>query len=144
MKKESIIVGIFGLSLGLLVAWAIWNFKSTAPQPQELTLSPSPVAESNPTPTSTPSFSLSLNKPAEDFIATQSSVAVTGTAKPGATLVISTNLDDYVLTATQDGSFSQEVSLEEGENILSITSYDQDQKEETIERAIIYTKEASS
>lgn len=140
MKKESVIVGIFGLSLGLLVAWAIWNFKGAAPQPVELTLSPSPVSEekvSTPTP---PAFFLTIKNPSEDFVSTQSSLLVSGATKPETIIVILDSSDDYVLTASQDGSFSQEVNLEEGENSLTVTAYGPNE-EETVERSVVYTKE---
>lgn len=140
MKKESFIVGIFGLSLGLLVAWAIWNFKSAAPQPQQLTLSPSPsiVPVITSAPSSSPS--LTIKNPQDEDIATQSSILVSGSAKPGSTVVISTNLDDFVLTV-QDGNFSQNVNLEEGENILTVTSYDSDKNKLTAEKTVIYAKD---
>lgn len=141
MKKESIIVGIFGLSLGLLVAWGIWNFKGGAPQPEEFAVSPTPVALTTPTPTPS-SLTLTLESPKEDYISTESSVLVAGKSKSEATIVVSTNLSDYVLTASQDGSFSQEVDLEEGENVLTVTSYGPASKEETIERSVIYAKES--
>lgn len=141
MKKESVIVGIFGLSLGLLVAWAIWNFKGSVPQPENLTLSPSPVAQVT-SPTSPPIESLlTLDSPQDDTLASESSILVRGKTKPGSTVVISTNLDDYVLTVPQNGNFSQEVNLEEGENILTVTAYGPDQKEETVEKTVVYTKE---
>lgn len=141
MKKESVIVGIFGLSLGLLVAWGIWNFKGSVPQPENLTLSPSPVAQvTSPTPTP-PESLLTLDSPQDESLATDSSVLVAGKTKPESTVVISTNLDDYVLTVSQSGNFSQEVNLEEGENILTVTAYGPNQKEEAVEKRVVYTKE---
>lgn len=140
MRKESIIVGIFGLSLGLLVAWAIWNFKSAAPQVEELAISPAPTTAVSPAPTS-PLVVLTLANPPEDFVATESSILLSGKAKPDSIIVIATNLDDYILTAGQDGNFSQEIGLEEGENLLTVTAYGPDQEEEAVERSVIYTKE---
>ena len=140
MSKESIIVGIFGLSLGLLVAWAIWNFKSPSPQPQEVAVSPTPFAAATPTPA--PQVSLTLESPVNDYLATESSILVKGIAKPGDTVVISTNLEDQVLTAGSNGSFSQTISLEEGENTLTVTSYGPGRKEESLQKTVIYTKES--
>ena len=140
MKKESIIVGIFGLSLGLLVAWAIWNFKSAAPQPKNLAVSPSPVVFTNPTPPPPPTSFLSLESPEDESLATESTLKVKGKTKPESVVVISTNLEDFVLTASQDGSFTQDVTLEEGENTVTVTSYNPN-KEETLEKTVIYTKE---
>lgn len=142
MKKESIIVGIFGLSLGLLVAWAIWNFKSAAPKPQEISISPAPMVESAPTPPP-PSAFLTLDKPQDEETATESSILVAGRTKPGSTVVIAATLDDYVLTVDQNGSFTKEVDLEEGENLLTVTSYGPDDKEETVEKSVIYSQDIS-
>ncbi|MDP3998234.1 MAG: hypothetical protein Q8P89_01290 [bacterium] len=141
MKKESLIVGIFGLSFGLLVAWAIWNFKSAGPKPQELTITPSPIAAVSPTPAQ-PSSAFTLDSPKNEVLATESSILVAGTAKSSSTIVISANLDDQIVTAGGDGKFSQPVDLEEGENTITVTAYDASQKEDTLERTVIYTKES--
>ncbi|MBI4100387.1 hypothetical protein HY439_01470 [Candidatus Microgenomates bacterium] len=138
MKKESIIVGIFGLSLGLLVAWGIWNFKSGPTETEEI---PTPEVATDISPTLTPPTSLlTLDLPIDGQLATSSSMLVSGKTKAGATVVISSPAEDKALVVPTNGVFSQDLKLEEGENTVTVTVYPQEgQKEETIERTVIYS-----
>lgn len=135
MKREAVIVGIFGLGLGLLVAWGIWNFKSK-PKPAAPQLAPT-IA-----PTTVPSFFLDLTSPEDESVLTETEATVSGKTIAKTTVVISTNTDDKVLETQSDGSFTTTVDLEEGENIIAVTVYSPTQETKEEVRTVIYEKEA--
>lgn len=137
MKKEAIVVGIFGLALGLLVAWGVWNFKAL-PQKRSPTPTPLPTTQS-PTP-SQPSFFLNLTSPEEETLATTPAQLVSGKTRPQSLILVGTNLEDQIATSGADGTFQVTVKLEEGNNLISVTAYGLE-GEETVEREVFYTKE---
>lgn len=137
MSKETILAVIAGLSLGVLAAWGVWNFSQKKPADLSTsvllkTQSPDSLAKTN-------GFELTLKQPENDSLQNSPTATVSGKTVKGATVVISTSLDDQVLTASPDGSFKTEVDLREGKNDITITAFDKSGEEKTETRTVNYT-----
>lgn len=71
------------------------------------------------TPSVEGNISLTVTAPKNNFSTSDGSVAITGKTSPGASVMI----NEYELKAGMDGTFSQTVSLDDGENYFSIVAY---------------------
>lgn len=139
MKREAVIVGIFGLSLGLLVAWGVWNFRgvtkpTSTPTP---TFTPPPTTATQP-----PTTGLTVNLPEEETLTNQDSATVSGKTLAGTTVVVSSPIGDKVVEADSEGNFQTQVDLEEGENEITVTAYLPDGRTEEQTRTVIFSKES--
>lgn len=141
MKREAVIVGLFGLGLGLLAAWGIWTFRGkAAPRPAEITGPTTATTTLTPQPT-IPAAALTLTLP-EDQSATGEQVAtVSGKTASGSQIVISSPVEDKVVTADTQGNFQSQINLEEGENEIIVTAYLPNGKTEQVTRTVVYSKE---
>jgi hypothetical protein len=68
----------------------------------------------------TPS-SLSISSPLPDALVDSDPLLVSGTAPKNATVIVGGELDEDIVTATENGSFAGKVTLREGKNTLVIT-----------------------
>lgn len=142
LKKEMFLAITFGLILGVVAAFAIartpknilgMKDKSTDQPKQE------EVAEE---PTSTPAVSSNLEIliPDDQAFVQENEVTVSGKSQPQSTIIITTPFDENVVMASDDGTFSSKISLEEGPNEILVVSLKDDKTEEkTIN--VNYTKE---
>lgn len=145
MKREAVIVGLFGLGLGLLVAWGIWSFRGRAtPQSTDtniITETPSAGTTLTPKPTA-PAAALTLSLPENQSATDQQMATVSGKTASGSQIVISSSVEDKVATADAQGNFQSQINLEEGENEIIVTAYLPNGKTEQVTRMVIYSKDA--
>ncbi len=123
MDKEKIITIVIGLGVGILAA-AIYFFASSY-LPSKLqgekktTFTPTPNLQS---PIS--NNQLVIDKPENHSSTTISPITVAGTTMPGAKLILFANADEKIASADAQGKFSIDTKLEDGENEISVTAFD--------------------
>lgn len=132
--RETLLAGLVGFAAGLLAAWAVWSLPQFLPQKQT---PPASVQEVN----QSQVFALTLTSPEDETMATEAQTQVNGQTSAGAILVIDGPLEDKVIEASADGSFSATLALEEGTNEIAVTAYAPTGEETTQVRTVIFTKE---
>lgn len=122
MKKEVIIAITVGFIIGLIITFGIYQAQRLYLQPKVEEVVQTPTT--SPSPTSENQHSLQLIAPENFGYFEVSPITLTGFSSPNAYVTIATVTQEYVTQANQSGSFSSEVVLEEGANILRITAID--------------------
>lgn len=146
MNKDAILATIIGFVIGLFITGMLLvgpklihimpkiNFKFP-------TIS---LGSTKVTPTTTPAqkeFSVIIDSPLPDSIASESDLLVSGSTMPGSTVVIEANTTEAISEVKTDGKYAGKVTLIEGKNDITVTSYNKDKKA-TQTVAVFYTPEA--
>jgi len=107
-------------------------------QKEKTTITPTSQTKISPTESTVAlGFQLNIIEPLDGSTLTKSEVIFEGKTFPDAMVVI----NDTELQANAQGFFSVTVSLDEGENIISITAYDQDGNFAEKDITLIYNPE---
>ncbi len=135
--EKTLLLVLSLISVGLLVAiiyvWysALGGSKGgTKPgdflKPEQNASETATPAEASPsTSTQTPkTLSLLISSPAVEAVVSANSATVTGTTSPNANITITGGKDDIISTADASGTFSELVTLNEGQNDLIVTAFD--------------------
>lgn len=110
--------------------------------PKKFTLSnktkitPTPVKQEN----TTEVKSFSITAPENNFLVQGDSVEISGTAPEKSVIVLSGPSEDKVVKIANDNKFSVKLSVYEGENLITVTSYLPDNTTKTESRTIFATK----
>jgi len=117
MRKELVWAGVIGISFGLIIAFGAWRVRTSVATKED----------GKPVPTATPQslpgqFKITINKPDNFDVVTESPTNISGITKPLTWVVISTDEDDYLTQSGNDGVFSVDVDLTPGLNRLKATS----------------------
>lgn len=137
MKKERLILAFVAIAAGLIVASSIFYFYQNKRAPSVFPNQPSQA-----TPSATNGRPvLEVINPQDESITDSKTIEITGKSQPKALIVINANSNDYVVTAEDDGTFTQKIALADLENIISITAYTENGVSETKELTIIYSTE---
>jgi hypothetical protein len=120
MKKETVIAIVLGIIAGIsIAAVVILNSRHTSGTDNELVLgNPSPTVTINTSETAP----LLITSPDNETTTEESSIILKGSGPKGALLVIQTPLEEYTSTI-RTTTFSQEIQLMAGENVIRVTSY---------------------
>ena len=137
MNKDALLATIIGFVVGLFITGLLLV------GPRLVSLLPK-ISLPKPTATPTPAIqnaSFTIDSPLPETIESSSELLVSGSSEPGAMVVIQTDVDDEVVLAGQDGKYAGKVTLVEGKNDLTVTSYGKTKQEaKTIQ--VFYTPEA--
>jgi hypothetical protein len=136
MKQERVILSFIMVLIGLLVAGgAFFFYQSTK------TISPNSSASNtiSPTPTDSPKIFLIVNQPANESVSTNRTVPISGKTLPEATVIIITDSDQLVLNPSSQGDFSTTVTVEEGQNVITIRAVTPNGETQTQERTVSYS-----
>lgn len=140
MKTERIILSLIALFVGLLVAGgAFYIYQMTKQIPQDKT--DTITIKSHPTPTPNSNDYLTIDSPKDEEVLDRKTITVSGKTIPNSTVIVSTESEDQVVKPTATGTFSVTATIDDGVNILSITSIFPDGTEKNVKRSISYTSE---
>lgn len=143
MNKDAILATIIGFVVGLLITGLLLVGPKLLSYLPKITLPTitMPTRGGTPTATLAPSeFGVTIDSPLAESIETTDTLLVSGTSLAGSTIVIQTDADDEVVLAKGDGKYAGKITLVEGKNELSVTSYLKD-KQATQKRTIYFTPE---
>lgn len=133
MDKEKLITVAIGLAVGILAAGGYFAFTKYLPNLQ------GPQDTSTFTPPASPQTipEASLTTDLDDYSSTtEADLQVSGKAKAGAKLVFFANADEKIASADATGNFATTLKLEEGENVISVTAFDNSGKVTTLKRSV--------
>jgi hypothetical protein len=131
MRKELIWVGIIGIAFGLIIGFGSWRVKST--------IKPKSSSQPSPTPQVVGQYKISLDKPEEGDVLTDTPATVSGITKPLTFLTFSGEKGDYTIQSDESGFFSQDVELIAGINQIKVTLFDTKGSEVSQKVIVVYS-----
>ncbi len=138
MNRETLIAIFLGFTGGILVAFLLVTVPKKLPKFSKETPSPSPKQEqSNEQPEI--KVALELTNPENGIVVAGTEIEVSGTTKANTQVVLSGPGEDAVITSDRDGKFSGNLSIYEGENLLSATAYPENEDTVSESRTIFAT-----
>lgn len=144
MRKEVSLAVIIGIILGAIILYGI-NLANQStkdlPQTSKKIVSPTPTQISNPPSESTVTpNSITITSHTTNQVVFENKITITGKAKSSSQVAVVSNLNEEIIKTESDGSFSIEINLEAGENLISFSQPDaQKQNLETTTLSIIYS-----
>lgn len=138
MKQERVILSFIMVLIGLLVAGTAFYFYQST---KISSGNPSNKSTQNPTPTP-PSKLLSLDKPQDESVVSSKSLTISGKASKEATILVITNSQQQVFKPEISGNFSADLTLEDGENIITVWAILPDGTKTQIKRVVTYSTES--
>ncbi|HEX8965252.1 MAG TPA: hypothetical protein VF820_02380 [Patescibacteria group bacterium] len=139
MKTERVVLSVVAIFIGLLVAGvAFFIYQSTR------SLNPSKISTitiSNPTPTPALDIYLTVDSPIDESVQDTKPLTITGKTTPGATIIVTTDASDQVVTPATNGNYSITTTLDSGENIITLTAISQSGSEVQKTITVTYSTE---
>jgi hypothetical protein len=145
MNKDAILATIIGFIIGLIITGCILiGPKIVHLLPKiHISLPSITLFQSKPTPKVTnvqKEFSVAIDSPLADSIESEKDVLVSGNTVSGSTIVIEGNTTEAIVTVNDDGKYAGKITLIEGKNDITVTSYLKDKKA-TQTVTVFYTPE---
>lgn len=131
MNRETIIAILLGFAGGVLVAFLIITLPKKLSQNQQA--EPTPVQQETVEETKETPI-ISINKPVATEVVETEETEVSGTTTANSILVISGPSQDQVVTSDAEGNFNTKLSVYEGENLIRVTLYREN--EETVSQTL--------
>ncbi len=120
MRTEKIVLSFIAVVVGLLVAGVgFYFFTSSKMQPKIKNPTTMSIA---PHPTDSSKLSLVITTPQSESVTAKGLTTISGTTTPDATIMINTASTDSIVTPSSSGAFSSDISLDDGENQITITA----------------------
>lgn len=129
MDKEKLITVGIGLAVGILAASAYFFATKYLPNIQrpenKVTFNPTPTQNQIRQPADKTENLNTLNISLDNYTSTTEAIlTISGATTPGAKLVLFGPADEKIASADASGKFSVNLKLEDGENEISVTSFD--------------------
>lgn len=143
MRKEILLAIFVGMSLGLMITFGVYQGRQQSTIKQNLS-SNQAITEVESTGSATlaesESFELLINSPEPNLLTNEAELMVAGRSTPNSFIVVFVNDQEFITTTDEAGDFSTKVELEEGGNLLLVTSVDEDGKQIEKKLSVIYEK----
>jgi len=159
MKKEVLIAIIIGIILGFgttAVFWARQEGKLTLnldlpfqnkstdeskinEKKQQESNSVEEIAQNEPEVQGESSIKLEIDQPVNESVSKLSRITLSGITEPNAIVAIIMADEEQTIIADEAGKFETEIDLEGGENIISISAFDDDGNSSTKEIIVIHS-----
>lgn len=140
MRKEVALAILFGLTVGLVIAFGVWR-ANNAYQSKQSSTSDTPEATQNTADDKPEELTISLLKLEENDIVTESPLNISGITKPNTHIVISAEDEDYILISDRQGNFQSDIDLVGGVNQLILSVYDGEGLSSSQNINVIYSTE---
>lgn len=140
MKAEKFLILAFATIIGIGVAGIIFYFyqaQKTIPKSQIHT-----IAIQAPTPTPQSGIFLSLDNPKDEDVTDSKTITVSGKTIPDGTIIITSDLDQQIVSPSQNGDFSANLDIDSGENELDVTVVAPNGQTQTVKRIITQSTES--
>jgi hypothetical protein len=151
MNKDALLATFIGFVVGLIVTGLVLygpGLTKNLPKIQfpKFSFSLPQFGKAKPTPTPTiatpkKEHAVTIESPLPDGLEQENTVLVSGTTTPSSIVVLSGPLDEVVIVANGDGKYAGKVSLSEGKNDISVTSFQQSGPVALATVSVFYTPE---
>jgi hypothetical protein len=133
MKKEVLIAVLIGLSLGLIITYGVYRFRSALDNKPVTNLETTTILTAI---DSVPTV-LALHSPEHGTVQSSSTLTIAGTTIPNTFVVIFINDRDIVSTSDGSGNFSTKAELDEGSNIIRVHVLEENGESVVEERIVV-------
>lgn len=137
MRKEVLIAIIIGFGLGLVITFGIWTANKALKETAPTTVPTEEEAEVTPTPM--PALELVIVSPENNTISEKEIIEVSGQTASRAIIAITYPEGEKLLEADEDGSFSTEISLIGGDNLIEISAFNEEGDQATKTLTVVYS-----
>jgi hypothetical protein len=135
MRKEVLWAIVGGIILGLVVAFGVYRINSVVSGRNRGAGIATPTPKSD----TLGEFKIVLDKPENDDVIINDSIAVTGLTKPLAWITLSGENGDYIIQSDSTGAFSQDVDLIPRVNQIKVTAFEASGKESATQVLVVYS-----
>ena len=138
MRKEILLAVFVGITLGLMITFGIYQNSENAKTGQN---SDTDQLINNPISTesaATQDPQLVISSPEEELLTNEEELIVSGNGNPNSFVVIMVNDVETISNTDGSGNFSIKVKLNPSGNLIEINSIDEDGKQVTKQRTVIY------
>jgi hypothetical protein len=142
MRKEILLAIFVGMSLGLMITFGIYQGRQNSTTKQNTDSNRAiinPVSSDSAT-LHKDAAELVVNSPEPNLLSKEAEIIVSGMSNPDSFIIIFVNDQEYITNADEAGNFSSKVKLEEGGNLLTVTSLDEDGRQVEKQLSVIYEK----
>lgn len=153
MNKDALLATFIGFIVGLFVTGLVLygpGLIKNVPKIQfpKISFSLPQFGKTNISPTATPSQSegtkehtVRIESPLPESLEQTEKVLISGTTSASSTVILSGPVDEVVIEANGDGKYAGKVTLLEGKNDITVTSFQQSGKSATQSVTVLYTPE---
>lgn len=142
-SRETYVAMLVGFGTGFLVAATIFFLPKIQNKQTPTDVTTLMRREKGTPPISSQPF-LTIKDPADNLVASDSEVVVSGKTKPKATVVIQTETTDTLIEADENGNFKSQVAIIEGPSEILITAYADENTKESIRKLVYYVDQTIS
>lgn len=135
MNKDAVLASVIGFGIGLVITGGIilgpdlfTKLKATVSQ-WSVAQSTNDTTDSTDTTDQPGDHHFMVNAPENESIVDSKTVTITGTALPESTIVISSPVEETVVQVQDDGTFTGDVSVQDGNTGLSVVNITSDKQE---------------
>jgi hypothetical protein len=139
MKTEKIVLSLIAVLFGLLVAGALFYLFQASKTVSNTTTKA--ISFASPTPSPFPSIFLTLDRPKDEEVVSKKILIVSGKTSSNAIVTVITDSSQDVITPSTNGDFSTTVSLDEGQNVLSVISIAPNGESVAAKKTVTYSQE---
>lgn len=137
MRKEVLVAIIIGFGLGLVITFGIWTANKALRETAPTTVPTEEETEVTPTPR--PVLELAITSPENNTISEEETIEVSGQTAPNAVIAIVYPEGEKLLEADEDGSFSTEISLIGGDNLIEISAFNEEGDQANKTLTVVYS-----
>lgn len=138
MRKEILLAIFVGITLGLMITFGIYQNSENTKTNQD---SDTDQLINNPISTESAAMQdpqLVISSPEEDLLTNKEELIVSGNGNPNSFVVVLVNDLETISNTDESGNFSVKVKLSLGGNLIEINSIDEDGKQISKQRTVIY------
>lgn len=139
MKQERVILSFIAVLIGLLAAGILFYFYQSTKvinnSNSSVILSPTPATNTK------SNIFISINQPSDEAVVENKTLQISGKTIPDATIVIITDANQLVLEPTKDGNFSTTITLDNGQNLITIQAIAKNGETVNVKKTITYSTE---
>ncbi len=142
MRKEVLFAIFLGVGLGAVVAFGVWRANLIlGPKVKQAMQTPGIDASGNPQVAGANSSNLIITQPEDSIVSSKDHITIKGSAQPNATVVLTSDSDEQITLADNDGTFESDLGLTSGPNNVVVTAYDDKGEPNTQKLTIVYSTE---
>lgn len=141
MKAEKVILSFIAIIVGLVaagVAFYFYQVTKTVPEDQNKPIAVVTQEAAAPTPEEK---LLTIDSPKEEEVFNKKLITIKGKTESGATVVVSSETADDVVTPAANGEFSLTHTIPDGTTVIEITAIFPNGEEERVTRTVTFSTE---
>ncbi len=140
MRKEKFVIAVVAAIVGIVVALLAFFFYQSTKKISNDRIQKLKIL--NPTPTPKPGIFLTIDEPKDEDVVEKRIVKVSGRTNPNSKILIVTEENEEGAVASAEGTFSTDITLVDGENIIEVTAIAQNGETVTITRTVTFSTES--